>query len=293
MLVPNITTMFKWVNTFFSGVKNQSQDYLQIARASDGTVIGWIDETGTPRGSLTVPAVTPPDFIGDSGSGGVAGLVPAPPAGSAAENEFLSADGSFAPTPSVGASFFSNLPPGTIVSPVIIADNEGGFCGGSGRIGGFAFFLPAQIATSGIIVTVGTADSTNEYDIGIYGPLTASLPFTYPSPTFVNATLPLVCHTGPTKYTSATTPAGTPWTSPFILEAGLYVMLFTTAGSTGLDLTLHGINESGEEALISPYVTVDVETDSTGSTLPNTVNTFVYSTAVSSGGSLLIQFGLF
>jgi hypothetical protein len=49
MLLPNISAMKKWVNNFFPGSKNQSQDFLQLARQSDGTVLGWIDETGTPR----------------------------------------------------------------------------------------------------------------------------------------------------------------------------------------------------------------------------------------------------
>jgi hypothetical protein len=54
MLVPNITSMYRWVNTFFSGVKNQSQDFLQLVRASDGTILGWIDEAGKLQGSLAV-----------------------------------------------------------------------------------------------------------------------------------------------------------------------------------------------------------------------------------------------
>lgn len=42
----------------------------------------------------TIDAVV--NFVGDSGSGGTAGLVPAPPSGSAAAGKFLSADGTFA-----------------------------------------------------------------------------------------------------------------------------------------------------------------------------------------------------
>jgi hypothetical protein len=42
-------------------------------------------------------------FIGDSGSGGSEGLVPAPPAGSAAANEFLNANGSWKQLPASGS----------------------------------------------------------------------------------------------------------------------------------------------------------------------------------------------
>lgn len=46
--------MFKWINNFFPDAPNTSQDFVQLIRQSDGTILGWIDETGTPRGSLAV-----------------------------------------------------------------------------------------------------------------------------------------------------------------------------------------------------------------------------------------------
>lgn len=55
MLIPNVSTMYKWLNNFFPGVQGESQDYLQIGRQSDGTIVGWIDEEGRPQGTL-VPA---------------------------------------------------------------------------------------------------------------------------------------------------------------------------------------------------------------------------------------------
>lgn len=49
-------------------------------------------------------------FVGDSGSGGVAGLVPAPPAGSTAAGKFLKADGTFAvPAGSGSVTVFTDL----------------------------------------------------------------------------------------------------------------------------------------------------------------------------------------
>jgi hypothetical protein len=50
-----------------------------------------------PVPSLMVLGIT--DFIGDSGTGGTSGIVPAPPIGSAAANEFLSASGDWASVP--------------------------------------------------------------------------------------------------------------------------------------------------------------------------------------------------
>lgn len=66
------------------------------------------DLTGTQATTLL------DDFVGDSGSGGTKGLVPAPAAGDAAANKFLKADGSWSTTPA-GATFVENeVPSGTI-----------------------------------------------------------------------------------------------------------------------------------------------------------------------------------
>jgi hypothetical protein len=255
MLVPNITSMYRWVNTFFSGVKNQSQDFLQLSRASDGTILGWIDETGTPRGTLaSVPTALP--------------TIP----------------------------FFSNNPsPGFTSNLARIAGSGGGISGfssGSGNIGGFAFYLPTQITTSGIAVFVGAADATNEYDIGIYGPLTQPMPFVSFPPAFVSATLPLVCHTGPTQYTSANQAAAASWTTPTTIPAGLYFMLFTTAASSALDLTLGGAEQTSSVDCL-PIITSFFLTTSTGSTLPSAVSGDLATQQQVSEQSVLIYFDLF
>ena len=54
MLLPNVAAMKKWVNNFFPAASSGSQDYLQLVRASDGTILGWIDENGIGQGSLSV-----------------------------------------------------------------------------------------------------------------------------------------------------------------------------------------------------------------------------------------------
>jgi hypothetical protein len=54
MIFPNISSLFRWVNNYQPGAPNTSRDFLQLIRQSDGTVLGFIDETGTPRGSLAL-----------------------------------------------------------------------------------------------------------------------------------------------------------------------------------------------------------------------------------------------
>jgi hypothetical protein len=49
-------------------------------------------DNGSPQQSVSASI---PILVGDAGSGGTAGLVPAPPAGSAAAGKFLSANGTF------------------------------------------------------------------------------------------------------------------------------------------------------------------------------------------------------
>jgi hypothetical protein len=53
----------------------------------------FVSDNGTPQQQVTASV---PILVGDTGSGGTVGLVPAPPAGSAAAGMFLSASGSFA-----------------------------------------------------------------------------------------------------------------------------------------------------------------------------------------------------
>jgi hypothetical protein len=51
---PNAAAMFKWTNNFASGAPNESQDFLQLIRQSDGAILGYIDPSGVPRGSLAL-----------------------------------------------------------------------------------------------------------------------------------------------------------------------------------------------------------------------------------------------
>ena len=59
-------------------------------------------DSGTPTANVSA---TDPVMIGDAGSGGTAGNVPAPAAGDAAAGKFLKADGTFAVPPGGAGTF--------------------------------------------------------------------------------------------------------------------------------------------------------------------------------------------
>ena len=70
-------------------------------------------------GAFAVPAGSD-DFTGDSGSGGVHGLVPAPASGDAAANKFLNADGTWAVPPSAAGV---DIPGSTAIDAAAEADS--------------------------------------------------------------------------------------------------------------------------------------------------------------------------
>ena len=74
-------------------------DSTPAAPAGTDLNVKWQADSSIPR---NVSAYVT-DMVGDSGSGGTQGLVPAPPAGSAAAGKFLKADGTFA-VPAGGTS---------------------------------------------------------------------------------------------------------------------------------------------------------------------------------------------
>jgi len=67
--------------------------------------IVFVTDGGSPEVNVSA---TDPVMVGDSGSGGTAGNVPAPPAGSAAAEMFLRADGTFAVPAGTGIGTFAD-----------------------------------------------------------------------------------------------------------------------------------------------------------------------------------------
>lgn len=96
------------------------------APTADDLVVTVNDPGGTPatrKATITNFTKAIPAVIGDSGSGGTKGLVPAPAAGDAAANKFLHADGTFkapAGSGSIGGST------GSTDNAVLRADGTGG-----------------------------------------------------------------------------------------------------------------------------------------------------------------------
>lgn len=83
--------------------------YRQILQDRLGNQV-W-DRVTVALGSSAIIA-TIPDFTGDTGAGGARGLVPAPPVGSTAAGDYLSADGSWGPL--------------DVVVPTVPAPNQAG-----------------------------------------------------------------------------------------------------------------------------------------------------------------------
>ena len=131
-----------------------------IYLTTDGT--NYFTERGLePLATTSIPGIVQPDgvtidvsagvisvpvMVGDSGSGGTKGLVPAPTAGSAAAGKFLKADGTFA------------VPSGTGISNPMTTEGDiivGGTSGTPARLG-----LPVatnQIRGTGMIVPSGSS----------------------------------------------------------------------------------------------------------------------------------------
>src|SRR5271156_6544348 len=57
MKLPNVSSLFKWINPFFPGAKGGSSDFVQCIRQSDGQILSWVDENGFLQGNfaLSVP----------------------------------------------------------------------------------------------------------------------------------------------------------------------------------------------------------------------------------------------
>lgn len=96
------------------------------APTADDLVVTVNDPGGTPatrKATITNFTKAIPAVIGDSGSGGTKGLVPAPGAGDAAANKFLHADGTFK-TPAGSGSIGGSS--GSTDNALIRADGAGG-----------------------------------------------------------------------------------------------------------------------------------------------------------------------
>lgn len=137
------------------------------------------DLTGTEATALL------DEFVGDSGSGGVKGLVPAPAAGDAAAEKFLHADGTFK-TPAVSGTVEMFTSDDTWVVPAgitsILVDGSGGGGGGAasqnvvghggGGGGGGSYYPPILIEVvpgNTLAITIGLGGGVTSADGGGMG----------------------------------------------------------------------------------------------------------------------------
>ena len=75
------------------------------AAATGAQNIAFADDAGSPTVNISA---TDPVMVGDTGSGGTAGNVPAPASGDAAAGKFLKADGTWA-LPGGGGTFLEEV----------------------------------------------------------------------------------------------------------------------------------------------------------------------------------------
>ena len=172
-----------------------STDYMSICLDS-GTRVAVMVKSGTARTAnqfvtyvdahgvtqtAAIAAADLPGMVGDSGSGGTKGAVPAPAAGDAAAGKFFKADGTFAiPPGTTGSAPYScavsgvsslacthNL--GTSQPWVACYDASGNLLGGSGA----SSSLSSVVATSSSVATLtfsGTTTATCLISTGSMGP---------------------------------------------------------------------------------------------------------------------------
>jgi hypothetical protein len=120
------------------------------APASGLQAVVFADDGGSPTVNISA---TDPVMVGDTGSGGLAGNVPAPPAGSAAAGKFLKADGTFAvPAGSVQIGFLTLTPSAS--GPFQVAHSYGA------SLLGFAILM-TNLST--IVAQTTPFDSSNIY----------------------------------------------------------------------------------------------------------------------------------
>lgn len=101
-----------------AGLENDAVTNTKLANMANGTIKGrHTAATGDPEDLSGAQATSLlVAVVGDSGSGGTKGLVPAPAAGDAAADKFLSADGTWAVVPGGGAYVVT----GTNASPISV-----------------------------------------------------------------------------------------------------------------------------------------------------------------------------
>lgn len=122
------------------------------APTADDLVVTVNDPGGTPatrKATITNFTKAIPAVVGDSGSGGTKGLVPAPGAGDAAAGKFLKADGTWVvPSTSSGLAF-------ELV--IAVSDETTALTTGTGKV---MFRMPRAVTLTAVRASLTTAQAT-------------------------------------------------------------------------------------------------------------------------------------
>ena len=123
------------------------------APTADDLVVTVNDPGGTPatrKATITNFTKAIPAVIGDSGSGGTKGLVPAPGAGDAAAGKFLKADGTFAvpSVPTSGTSFEMGI---------ACSDESTALTAGTAKV---TFRMPRAVTLTAVRASLSTAQAS-------------------------------------------------------------------------------------------------------------------------------------
>ena len=160
-------TSGEFVSLQTNSIINAEQDLLNLSSGTN-TVVTY---TGAGAVSFTTP-----NMVGDSGSGGVAGCVPAPPAGSAASGKYLKADGTFSVPPGTGgAAFYQTVEQagtpkpqeGTLnfLAPFVATDNSGnGSTDISASFPGISAFTNKDLGST-VSLSAGVANTVDSISV--------------------------------------------------------------------------------------------------------------------------------
>jgi len=234
--------------------------------------------TATDNSSNNSTDVAVPVMVGDSGSGGTAGLVPAPPAGSAAAGKYLEAAGTWSVPPGGSGggtlSLFGHPTyPSIGFGPANTAWNTTAIGGAANVVALWYFYLPGSVSAVHLGLAIHTGDATNHYDFGIFS--SAGILLANVGPAIYTAS-PGSSPGPPTNFTVTTFLQGT-----VAMPPGEYFFAITSSAAGALSIfTLVG--DDYPWGLINFAVGngawLGTSSTSSSSTLPSTITPPVYST---------------